>query len=53
MYVDSNQYGIGVVFHTDKELSGVIRVPFTDEFMLEDPDGLYSQFINLIDECKG
>lgn len=53
MYLDSNQYGIGVVFNTDKELNGVIRVPFTDEFIVKDPEGLYSQFLNLLDECKG
>ena len=53
MYIDSNQFGVGVVFHTERDLNGVIRVPFTDEFVAEDPDGLYSQFLMLVDECKG
>jgi hypothetical protein len=53
MYVDSNQFGIGVVFHTERDLDGVIRVPFTDAFMTDDPEGLYSQFLMLLDECKG
>jgi hypothetical protein len=53
MYVDSNQFGIGITFHTDKDLNGVVRVPFTDEFMVDDPEGLYSQFLMLVDECKG
>ena len=53
MYIDSDQMGIAIVFRTDKDLDGVVRVPFTSEFVAEDTEGLYSIFLNLLEECKG
>lgn len=54
MYLDSHQQGVCVTFITNKEIeTPVVHVPDTDEFILDDPEGLFSRFLNLLEECKG
>lgn len=45
--------GIEVNFMTKSNIdSNGALVWFTDEFMLEDPEGLFSLYLHLLDECK-
>lgn len=50
LVISPSQNGPMLTVYTKADVHGFIRVPYVDEFIHEDPEGLYSQFMALVEE---